>query len=658
MPKSRRSRGGPRHRRDPVSRPVKPPSDPRLAALREAKVLPAVQHLSSADTRARSAAAAAVAALVQDGECRKLLLREHIVHTLLTQTLTDAALESRSAGWGILQVLAQKEDDGFCIHLFRQDVITSMDHAARATIRKLQSGFDSLPKAEKPFVISVAASLISLATALADASDDAWEAIAANGSIAQLLAFAVGQFPDQPNPIASLRTDALACLMMLCEDNVIFSSELAKSPCFTAIMALKDEADADGVLACAVLHNLFAAMNESDHTLEADDSVLVSTLTKAISPTDTPPQDPSTVVSGGWCDPLEQQRLALEVLGSIGTNLIDTSTGTHRHTKAPGAGKKVDQDMDELDEPGSDAEEPTREEDNDEKSGEDELMDDLEMLTDGDADKDADDLPVLRALVQTALPQLVRLARQPRSRNDEDAQSLALSALSNIAWSASVVDFTDSRNAAIQKAWTPVARSLWRQLVTPIMSSDTADMKTCVQITSLAWALSRALPGQAPVTDKEPRKFMELYTAIRGITDCAADSPDRLQFPSVKCIGALGQLARDPAPLDVNREIGSFLIGLVAALPATSPSEAIEALFQLFEIYGDERHACDGLVFWKEGFLARLEETLPKVRAAAKDVDGKEEPELRARADDALLNLGRFLAYKRKHAPSDFRREA
>ncbi|PHH70924.1 hypothetical protein CDD80_5655 [Ophiocordyceps camponoti-rufipedis] len=658
MPKSRRSRGGPRHRRDPVSRPVKPPSDPRLAALREAKVLPAVKDLSSADARARSAAAAAVAALVEDGECRKLLLREQIVHTLLTQTLTDAALESRSAGWGILQVLAQKEDDGFCIHLFRQDVITSMDHAALATIRKLQSGFDSLPKAEKPFVISIAASLISLATALAEASDDALEAIASHGSIAQLLAFAVGQVSDQANPIAALRTDALACLMMLCEDNLNFSSELAKSPCFTTIMALKDEADADGVLACAVLHNLFASLNESDHTLKADDSVLVPTLTKAISPTDTPPQDPSTAVSGGWSDPLEQQRLALEVLGSIGTNLTNSSTDTHQPTKAPGAGKKVDQDMDECDEPGSDAEEPTREDDDDQQMGEGELMDDMEMLTDGDADEDADGLPVLRALIQTALPQLIQLARQPRSSNDEDPQNLAVSALNNIAWSASVVDFTDSRNAAIQKAWIPVARSLWQQLVTPIMSSDTADMKTCIQITGLAWALSRALPGQAPITDKEPRKFMELCTAIQGITDSGSDSPDLLQYPSVKCIGALGQLARDPAPIDLNREIGAFLINLIAALPKTLTSEAIEALFQLFDIYGDEDHACDRLVFWKEGFLARLEETVPKVRAAAKDIDKKEAPELRDRADDALLNLGRFLAYKRKHAPPGFESEA
>jgi len=113
MGKSRRNRGGTAHRRDPIAKQVKPPSDPELAALRESKILPVLADLKNADPKSRSAAAAAISNIIQDSKCRKLLLREQVVHVVLTQTLTDAALESRAAGWGILQVLAQEEEATF-----------------------------------------------------------------------------------------------------------------------------------------------------------------------------------------------------------------------------------------------------------------------------------------------------------------------------------------------------------------------------------------------------------------------------------------------------------------------------------------------------------------------------------------------------------------
>lgn len=131
MGKSRRNRGGAAHRRDPIVKQVKPPSDPELAALRESKILPVIGDLRKADPKSRSAAATAIANLIQDTKCRKLLLREQVVHTVLTQTLTDAALESRAAGWGILQVLAQEEEADFCVHLFRQDILTAIEYATK-----------------------------------------------------------------------------------------------------------------------------------------------------------------------------------------------------------------------------------------------------------------------------------------------------------------------------------------------------------------------------------------------------------------------------------------------------------------------------------------------------------------------------------------------
>ncbi|KAM4056923.1 hypothetical protein HRG_003781 [Hirsutella rhossiliensis] len=659
-----------------MAKQVKPPSDPELAALREAKILPIVHQLRDADPKSRSAAAAAIANIVQDPRCRKLLLREHLVHTILTQTLTDAALESRAAGWGVLQLLAHEEDADFALHLFRQDVLTPMQYAAKTMVEKIQSqqpAFSTLPKAEQGFVASIAASLVSLLTALAEAGDDIFDAVAANPVLSRLLLVLVAHTPQaDADAVVDLRTDALACLMMLCEDNAPLASSFASpegSLCFQAMMALKDHVTGDGILACATLHNLFASLAASKDApalLDADDSVLIPTLAKALSATPTQ----ATLDGAGWSSPLEQQQLALETLASIGTSLTESSVGDaaaspqkQQHFETI----RDDEDMGDADVPGSDDEDgesgQEREEDgenDDDEMGEDEMMADMEMVTgaDGDGGADADDLPVLRALLQTALPQLIRLASHDPGNNDDVSAQLrghALSALNNIAWSVSLFDFSDDRNAGIQRAWRPVACSLWQQVVSPILATDTADVGLAAQVTGLAWAVSRGLAGRVSLGPGEHRKFIALYQATKGLEPqqgaAAADDDDPFQSLGVKCVGVLGQLALDPAPLDVNREIGTFLLTLLAALPATPPAPAVEALNQLFDVYADEAHACDAAVFWKDGFLAHLEAALPKVRAMVKAIDKKSAAELKARADEAIVNLDRFLAYKRKHQP-------
>lgn len=129
MGKSRRNRARPR--KDPIAKAGKPPSDPELAALREKSVLPVIKDLQSSDPKARTSAASAISNLVSDKKCRKLFLREQVVHIVLTQTLTDASLDSRAAGWDILRVLAEEEEPDFCVHLFRQDLLSAVEFASK-----------------------------------------------------------------------------------------------------------------------------------------------------------------------------------------------------------------------------------------------------------------------------------------------------------------------------------------------------------------------------------------------------------------------------------------------------------------------------------------------------------------------------------------------
>jgi hypothetical protein len=126
-----------RKRQDPTSKATKPPTDPELAAIREQRILPVLKGLTSAELQTRSNAATAIANLIEDTKCRKLLLREHIVQILFEQTLTDSSLETRTSGWGILRNLALEEEADFCIHLYRQDILTAIEGAVK-TVRYLR----------------------------------------------------------------------------------------------------------------------------------------------------------------------------------------------------------------------------------------------------------------------------------------------------------------------------------------------------------------------------------------------------------------------------------------------------------------------------------------------------------------------------------------
>lgn len=129
-----RTRDRAKNRDNPAGKPVKPPADPELAAIREQRILPVLQDLQSAELKTRSAAASAISNIIEDTKCRKLLLREQIVRILFEQTLTDSSLETRTAGWGILRNLALEEEADFCIHLYRQDILTAIDGVVK-TVR-------------------------------------------------------------------------------------------------------------------------------------------------------------------------------------------------------------------------------------------------------------------------------------------------------------------------------------------------------------------------------------------------------------------------------------------------------------------------------------------------------------------------------------------
>lgn len=490
---------------------------------------------------------------------------------------------------------------------------------------------------------------------MAEAQDDILEVVAGNAAVNSLLFSIVTAKADvAEHP----RSDALACLMVLSEDNLKLAERITSSKhsqVFETLLALKSEVSGDGVLTCAILQNLCASLQDEQSSKNIDipdTSVLIPTLSEAVAGITA---DSEKSKEDNWSNPVQYQQLALEVLASIGTSLNSAQDGEPRDTPRQNGNEAVDEGDDDMAEAGSDGEDEAAGSDEDDEMDEDAMQADMDMVTGAEDDEDAgqgiDDLPVLKGLLQQALPEIIRVASLPP--RDEDSikfQSLALSALNNISWSISMVDFNDEQNAGIQGAWSPIGKSVWQDVITPILSSDTADVTLATQVTGLAWAVARTLRSETPLKPAEHNKFISLYQATRG-SEVTKNHDDPFQGLGVKCIGVLGQLALDPAPASLNRDIGMFLVTLLASLPETPVADAVEALNQIFDIYGDEEFAYDREVFWKDNFLKHLEDLRPKARAMVKTVDKRTHAELRMRAEEALLNLEQFIAYKNRHRP-------
>ncbi len=539
------------------------------------------------------------------------------------------------------------------------------------TITGSPQPFDKLHKGQQLITWEISGSLVFLLGALATARDEIAVAIAADQTILRLL-FCLTSFPSVPR---DLHDEVLQCLMLLAEDSLPFGQALISdkgSHPYEALLKLIEGSGLKAALACGVLHNTFTSLRWQDHSPGQDgacDALLVPTLSRILA---------QTAIGNGkaggqeGASPVEILQTALEVLASIGTDFQGALEQGNRASRGRNgvndATAMVGDDEDEEDEEMDDAmdvdasedEEPADEDqaDEDEEIDSDALDEDMEKVAGGDDDTEPDagldDLPTLREL-RSAVAHVIRLTQATLTSDDMVAvQGHAISTLNNIAWTVSCIDFSSGENESIFKAWSPVAQAIWTKTVAPVLESDNADLDLATATTSLAWALSRSLGGSTPLKGDEHRKFISLYRASKSVTVAPSvddgESADPFQSLGVKCVGVLGQLARDPAPLSLNRDIGVFLLTVLAS-PEAPPADAIEAANQILDIYADEQARCDE-VFWKDNFLEHLEEALPKMRSLAKSL-GKPSGELKQRADEVVLNLNRFIAYKKKHMPKE-----
>lgn len=501
-------------------------------------------------------------------------------------------------------------------------------------------------------------SVVGLISSLAEAQDEILEALSKTLAIINLI-FSLVNFGSLPEELFG---DVLACLATLTEDNEILAKQIVHHELWLKnVLQLRELVGPKAVAACGVLHNIFAALQWFDHNTPIEgtsDAMLIPTLMQCIEEAQIKQEHTNGSNSSS---PEQVLQLALEITASIATSLQEAlEHAGHNEEEFEGFGDDAEVSGDAMmEEDGS--------EDNEEKevangNGEidgDEMDADMELVARPnvkEANASTNILPTLDSLIRIATPTILSVARN--SGSNDAMKTSVLSALNNITWTVSSIDFTSS-HSNIFRLWASFAQRIWSEMVSPVLESNTADIALASSIASIAWALARSVQGKLKLQGDEQRKFMALYQASKSLLPHAnshgrdtgkpeAGHGDAFQGLGVKCIGVLGRLALYPAPTPLNREIGIFLVTTLSSLPETPAADAIEALDQLFDIYADKTYAYDEPVFWAAGFYQHLEAIVPKARKMAKSIDKRKYTELRLRADEAVLNLGRFLTYKRK----------
>ncbi|OMJ07105.1 putative ARM-like repeat-containing protein [Smittium culicis] len=204
-----------------------------------------------------------------------------------------------------------------------------------------------------------------------------------------------------------------------------------------------------------------------------------------------------------------------------------------------------------------------------------------------------------------------------------------------------------------------------------VASSLCVNMERCV---SCLWTVCRINPLFSGVNEDMVNSFLTVFNMV--------NCPVSLKTAIVGLVGKLGQVR--PGFIQVNLAVGQFLINHVV-LPSLEHSQqqhtangknsgtskgkvfnganslvsggvkqvhylmpCLQALDDIFDIYGDKCYDYDEPVFKSHNLLSVLETgVLPKLKLAVKGIDKRKNKTLRVQGDLTVVNLAEFIKYKK-----------
>ncbi|KAK9324837.1 hypothetical protein V1517DRAFT_351128 [Lipomyces orientalis] len=586
------------------SQPTQAVADASTIPPTQEHAIPLIKKLSSVNPKDRALAASAIANLIENPVVRRALLKERLVQTIIEQSLTDSSEEVVVEGFGVLRNLALEEGYDVCVFLWRRDILA----VASSYLGKIRTGIASLEHssaAQKTLLFNLIDNILSLLTSLGGSSDDICESI-------------VSRFPDLPIFVLDILANssipdfvkviAAENLYVLTESNATYIDKVQGSG-FTLDAKLSVPVQ---MYMSGVEYNVFETSRTASIDLldivrsvnECLRAIDVREVFKVLQPTMVDGIVKSTAYDEKYRaaqSSLASVQVGLELLTEVSEALVTKQHGRQDLVTEP------DEDIDDND---------------DDRDQMDIIEDDREIPTEGETIGGVDD-PVVGLLLEALLPVVIALLEF------EELRSRSLQALNNMTW---------TFNSQLPHWGISKAHSLWRRIFTLLSSAD-LDLDSRTSSVGVLWACAKSTPLFAPEINISDVRW--LITAIKQ----AGEAPEALEY-KVRMVGLLGTLAIPHVDMDVTKEVSIFLLTQVLAVQNNHPQMVIEALDSIYDIFGDKTYPFDHEIFIKGEFLNHLTNVQPQIKQMAKNIDRRKNLQLRTKADEVVVNLQRFIAYK------------
>lgn len=626
--RSQKSRTNPVARKDGTSK-----QDAKDESTRQRKIVPLISKLTSSTPNDRSVALSAIMVLAEDSKMRRLLLKERLVTTIMEQTLNDLNDEIVVELFGLLRNLTIEEGHEVAKHLWRSDIWAAIEKG----LEKIEKSFEIISgnlekKMEKKralLLYDFAENILSLIVSIASSSEELYEHIYSKMDrvlplVVSLIAFNIPKLKTSLKLFNAL----LDLVYEFASDSTDFIVELINNTNFSLLgleEALQDPSHEKNHLGKIYVEGL------KFHVYEVDPQARTETSKEAACSSIL--QNIFKIISGTNLDEIYQQ-----------LNASNTEPIQKREQEEEEKPKDIDVPF------GGDS--PEKVQAAADLQAIDVTIDLFSTLCEFLAtDENSIGAPVVLGgditslLLETAFPSCLQLLKF----DFEHANGLGLTekvlvALNNLSWL-----FVSNKETPV--AWYQSSLDLWDAIEGISGSADTEVQRLCL---SVFWALSKSL-GPDVQRKVTPEIVDNLVNKCQDVIKNAVQQDDPaldLEFV-LSSIGFVGTLAQNIDNIATTRRIGEFLLAAIEHFSQESGQRqavdiVVESLNQIFDIFGDAEYEYDLPVFVEGGYLARLENFEPAVRTCYKRIDKNRDPELRARAEEAWSNLGRFVEYKRQ----------
>ncbi|CAI4058234.1 hypothetical protein N7582_001056 [Saccharomyces uvarum] len=588
-------------------------SDNKDANVVNKKLQPLLQNLSSVVPNDRSMALSSISVLCEDSHMRKLLLKEKLVHIILSKLLNDSNSDIVVESFGLLRNLSLEEGYDVSIYLWRSDIWTSISSnfakiidslsALQAAEQQTQSKPVGKAKIEsKRLLFDFADNLLSLVVALSNGSDDILDELLNENKIneifqviLELLKYGVEKLP------INLYNTILDLVYDLSSESFEFIDQVS--------------------------HNVHISqfLNELSSDLHPQTNELTKVLIEGINF-----QFLDMKITYDQCN-----KMIHSVCHSI--NNIDPV-----------------QLMNDINNP----EEIAPATDKDETSKV------IEKIKNYNAKRNESMMKLQSVEIAidliTAIIELIASKYEMAQPNEALIPDELVNTLTNFLPHVFMI-LKDTFTSRILIGWNnliwlyvtlsltelseDLLTSLWNY-VTQLDSQD--DLSIKIGRMGCIWAVLKLISSNGPAEDGNQvlNKFQMLNNIefVKGIMSEFQNNED-LELKQ-KCINVLSTYAMVQGQIEMNKEVGQFFIQKLIQ-SNVQPEILVEMTNSLFQIYGDASYDYNEPIFVSGKFLSILkDQVVPNLRQQFKMVDKNKNPELKERCHDCFTTLDSFIHYK------------